>query len=304
MKPANLPSLLHTSSVHSGTSSLQLAIIAGILARTTPQVYFTDNGFVDGYVEQVLTNDFGVAFDKSKNTSQLVSLLGPAACGVPARWIRYNTNYATNTTHGQNSAIDQLNAVSTLCGVFNALPVPAGQNSPIPSQSAPLFDISNWGESVPLYERVWSLVSGAVTRGWLCINPPSGSSPRLNMIDYLAMSSAFSFQVPLVQLDSSYPSVQGQKNFAAAILSAYPNPCVVLGYVGLGQPAGGSNEVNFVSALSGGNRPLPIALFLEAFPQPKAVSTAHRCSTNLQYVCAVSFCTVFRAASSFPSSDP
>ena len=187
---------------------------------------------MDGYVEQVLTNDFGVAFDKSKNTSQLVSLLGPAACGVPARWVRYNTNYATNTTHGQNSAIDQLNAVSTLCGVFNALPVPAGQNSPIPSQSAPLFDISIWGESVPLHERVWSLVSSAVTRSWLCINPPSGSSPRLNMIDYLAMSSAFSFQVPLVQLDSSYPTVQEQKNFAAAILSAVPQSVRCLGLRG------------------------------------------------------------------------
>ncbi len=231
LKPTNLPSLLYTGSIHSGTSSLQLGIIAGILARTSPQVYFTDNSTVDSNAEQVLTNDYGVTLDKSKSTSQLITLLGPAACGAPASWIRYNTNYATSTTHGQNSAIDQLNAVSTLCGVFNALPVPVGQSPPIPAQSSPLYDISAWGESVPLYERVWSLVSGAVTRSWLCVNPPSGSSQRLNMLDYQAMSRAYSFQVPLVQFDSSYPSVQDQKNFAAAILSAYPNPCAVLGYV-------------------------------------------------------------------------
>jgi len=104
-----------------------------------------------------------------------------------------------------------------------------------------------------LYKQVWNLVSGSVTKNWLAIKPPAGGSPRLDMSDYMAMSRVFSFQVPLVQFDSSHPTVQSQKNFAATVLNAYPTPCVVLGYVGLGQPGGGSNEVDFVSALSGGS---------------------------------------------------
>ncbi len=65
------------------------------------------------------------------------------------------------------------------------------------------------------------------------------------------MSRAFSFQVPLGQLDSSYPTVQAQKNFAASIINSYSAPYGVLGYIGIGEPGGGSNEVDFVSAVSG-----------------------------------------------------
>jgi len=252
-KPANRPTTLYTGSAHGGTSSIQLAVIAGILARTTPQIYMTSNSSVDSNIEQDLTKSYGVSFNTSKSTSQLISQFGPTACGSPARWIRYNTNYSTSSTVGQNDAIDQFNAVRTLCGVFDALPVPAGQSPPISATSSPLYDISTWGVSVPLYQQIWNLVSGSVTKSWLAINPPSGSSPRISMTDYMVMSKVFSFQVPLVQFDSSHPTVQSQKNFAATTLNAYPTPCAVLGYVGLGQPGGGSNEIDFVAALSGGS---------------------------------------------------
>jgi len=252
-KSSGQPGTVYLGSGHSGISSIQLAVIAGILARTQPQIYITYSTTLDSEIQQILTKNHGVTFTSSKSVSQLISKFGPTACGSPARWIRYNTNYSSSTTAGQNDAIDQFNAVRTLCGVFSALPVPAGQSPPITATSTPLYDISAWGTGVSLYQQVWNLVSGSVTGSWLAINPPSGSSQRVQMTDYIVMSKAFSFQVPLVQFDSSRPSVQAQKNFAATILNAYPTPCVALGYVGIGQPGGGSNEIDFVSALSGGS---------------------------------------------------
>ena len=52
-KPARQPSMLHVGSIHDGTASLQLAVIAGILARNQPQIYLTDSSFVDNNLEQV-----------------------------------------------------------------------------------------------------------------------------------------------------------------------------------------------------------------------------------------------------------
>lgn len=252
-KPSDPPSLLYVGSLQQGTPSLQLSVIAGILARTTPVIYMTSDSFVDGNIQNSLTKHYGVIFDTSSNTSDLISTYGPGACGSPARWIRYETDYSSGTTLGQNEAVDQVNAVRTLCGVYNALPVPAGETPPIDYSSTPLYDISTWGTGVALYQKVWSMVSGSVTKQWLAINPPAGGSIRLDMTDYMIMSQAFSFQVPLVELSSTYGSVSSQKNFAATVINAYPIPYVVLGYVGLGEPNGGSDEVDFVSALSGGS---------------------------------------------------
>jgi hypothetical protein len=252
-QPADPPTSLYVGSLQQGTPSLQLAVIAGILARTSPQIYMTSDSFVDGNIQSALTKHYGVSFNTSSNTSQLITKFGAQACGSPARWIRYETNYSSSTTLGQNQAVDQLNAVRTMCGVYNALPVPAGQNPPITGSSSPLYDISTWGTGVTLYQKVWNMVSGQVTKQWLGINPPAGGSIRLDMTDYLVMSPAFSFQVPLVQLNSSWDTVQSQKNFAATVINAYPTPYAVLGYVGLGEPGGGSNEVDFVTAISGGS---------------------------------------------------
>ncbi len=252
-KPANRPSLLYTGSIHDGASSLQLAVIAGILARDTPKIYLADAAFSDNNLEGAMSNHYGVSFNNSQSTNALISMFGSEACGSPARWIRYEASYDMGSQLGQNEAVDQLNAVRTLCGVFNALPVPAGQSPPISAEGSPLYDISSWGSSVPLYQKIWGMVSGSVGKQWLAINPPSGSSLRLDMTDYIVMSKAFSFQVPLVKLNSSYPSVQDQKNFAASVINAYPTPYAVLGYSGIGLPDGGKYEVDFVSALSGGS---------------------------------------------------
>src|SRR5580704_4098080 len=46
-KSQRQPSTLHVGSIHDGTASLQLAVIAGILARNQPQIYLSDSGFVD-----------------------------------------------------------------------------------------------------------------------------------------------------------------------------------------------------------------------------------------------------------------
>lgn len=252
-KPSDPPNLLYVGSLQEGTPSLQLAVIAGILARTSPVVYMTSDSFVDGNIQDSLTKHYGVTFNTSSNTNDLISTFGPKACGTPARWIRYETDYSSSTTLGQNEAVDQLNAVRTLCGVYNALPVPRGDTPPISYSSTPLYDISTWGTGVSLYQKVWSMVSGSVTKQWLAINPPAGGSIRLDMTDYMVMSRAFSFQVPLVELSSTYGSVSAQKNFAATVINAYPTPYVVLGYAGLGEPNGGSDEVDFVSAVSGGS---------------------------------------------------
>lgn len=258
--PANTPSLLYVGSCQDGTSSLQLATIAGILARTTPVIYLSSDSFVDGNVEQSLSSHYGVTFDKSNSTSDLISKFGAQACGSPARWIKYESGYDMKSTLGQNEAVDQLNAVRTLCGVYNAIPVPAGESCPISAQSSPLYDISTWGVGVNLYQRVWNLVSGSVTKNWLAINPPAGSTLRLQMTDYMVMSKAFSFQVPLKQLSSAYTSAQDQKNFAATVINSYATPYAVLGYVGIGEPGGGSNEIDFVAALSGGSSATSSAL--------------------------------------------
>ena len=44
------------------------------------------------------------------------------------------------------------------------------------------------------------------------------------------------------------------------MINSYPIPFVVLGYTGIGQPGGGSNEVDFVSAVSGGSHAQSSAL--------------------------------------------
>ncbi|MFI5419757.1 MAG: GxGYxYP domain-containing protein, partial [Nitrososphaerales archaeon] len=129
-KPARHPTTLHVGSIHDGTASLQLAVIAGILARNQPQIYLTDSSFVDNNLEQSLSKHYGVTFNKSSNTAKLVSQFGNQACGSPARWIRFNNSHGGSTL-AQNEAVDQLNAVRTLCGVYDALPVPAGQTPPI-----------------------------------------------------------------------------------------------------------------------------------------------------------------------------
>jgi hypothetical protein len=252
-QPANTPSLLYVASGQDGTSSLQLAVIAGILARTTPVVYLTTDGFVDGNIQKSLSSHYGVTFNSSSGTGDLISKFGPQACGSPAKWIRYETNYDMNTTLGQNEAVDQLNTVRTMCGVYNAIPVPAGQSPPINGESSPLYDISTWGVGVSLYQRVWNLVSGSINSRWVAINPPSGSTLRYQMTDYIVMSKAFSFQVPLKELGSSYSSIQSQKNFAATVINSCSMPYAALGYVGIGEPGGGSNEIDFVAALSGGS---------------------------------------------------
>jgi GxGYxYP putative glycoside hydrolase C-terminal domain len=252
-KPANAPALLYTASIHDGIPSLQLAVIAGILARNRPVIYMTDNSFVDRNIQTALSKHYGVSFNGLQSIGSLLAMFGSAACGSPARWIQYESSFDTGSTLGQNQAVDQLNAVRTLCSVYDALPVPAGQSPPVDAERSPMYDVSSWGTGVPLYQKVWSLVSGSVGKQWIAINPPSGSSPRLDMTDYITMSKAFSFQVPLVQFNSTYPSVQSQKDFAASVINAYPTPYRVLGYTGIGQPGGGSYEVNFVSALSGGS---------------------------------------------------
>lgn len=251
-QPADPPSLLYVGSLQQGTPSLQLAVIAGILARSSPQIYMTSDSFIDANIQESMTKHYGVTFNTSNNTSQLISKFGPQACGGPAKWIRYETDYSTSTTLGQNEAVDQLNAVRTMCGVYNALPVPAGEDPPISYQSDPLYDISTWGTGITLYQKVWNQISGLVTKQWVAINPPAGGAIRLDMTDYIVMSKAFSFQVPLVELSSTYGSVSAQRNFAATVINAYPTPYVALGYVGIGEPGGGSNEVDFVTALSGG----------------------------------------------------
>jgi len=252
-KSAQQPSVLYLGSLHNGTPSLQLGVIAGILARTQPQIYLTDSNFEDNNFEQSAAKHYGVTFNGSQNTNSLISMFGNQACGNPARWITYNQNYNMGSTQGQNDANDQLNAVRTMCAVYDALPVPAGQTPPIPHQTSPMYDISTWGTSVPLYQKVWNLVSGSISNQCLVVSPPSGGYVRLNLTDYIAMGKIFAFQVPLVQFNSSYPSVSAQKNFAATVINSFPIPYVVLGYTGIGQPGGGSNEVNFVSALSGGS---------------------------------------------------
>lgn len=259
-KPVNVPGLLYVGSVQQGTSSLQLAVIAGILARATPVLYLTSDSFVDGNVQKSLSTHYGVTFDNSYSNSDLISKFGAQACGTPSAWIRYESDYDMNTTLGQNEAVDQLNAVRTLCGVYNALPVPAGESPPINASSAPLYDISTWGVGVSLYQRVWNLVSGSVSNKWLAINPPAGNTLRLQMTDYMIMSKVFSFQVPLVELSSAYSSIPEQKNFAATVINACSTPYAVLGYVGIGEPGGGSNEVDFVTALSGGSSATSSAL--------------------------------------------
>lgn len=290
-KPANAPTSLYVGSLDQGTSSLQLAVIAGILARTTPQIYMTSDSFVDDNIEESMTKHYGVSFNTSSNTSKLISTFGPQACGSPARWIRYESDYSSSTTLGQNEAVDQLNAVRTMCGVFNALPVPAGSNPPIAASSSPLYDISTWGTGVSLYQQVWNLVSNSVTKQWLAINPPSGGSIRLDMTDYIVMSQAFSFQVPLSELSSSYGSVQSQKNFAASVINSYPTPFVVLGYVGIGEPGGGSNEVDFVSAISGGSSASSSALSEQSFCSRRRI--LHWCSAYVQHVGKERLCALF-----------
>src|SRR4029077_3775156 len=99
-----------------------------------------------------------------------------------------------------------------------------------------------------------------ISKQCLVISPPSGSYVRLNLTDYIAMGKPFAFQVPLVQFNSSYPSISAQKNFAATVINSFPIPYVVLGYTGIGQPGGGSLEVDFVSALSGGSSAMSSAL--------------------------------------------
>ena len=228
-------------------------MIAGILARTSPQIYMTSDSFIDGNIQGALTKHYGVSFNTSSNTSELITKFLPRGVWKPCGMDKVRNELQFQQYSGQNQAVDQLNAVRTLCGVYNALPVPAGESPPITGSSSPLYDISTWGTGVTLYQKVWSMVSGSVTKQWLAINPPAGSSIRLDMTDYLAMSKAFSFQVPLVQLNSSWDTLQSQKNFAATVINAYPTPYAVLGYVGLGEPGGGSNEVDFVTAVSGGS---------------------------------------------------
>ena len=93
------------------------------------------------------------------------------------------------------------------------------------------------------------------------------------------MSKAFAFQVPLTQFGGSYSSVSAQKNFAASVINAYPIPYVVLGYTGIGQPGGGSNEVDFVCAVSGGSHAQNSALAGSSPSRPRR-RILHRLATR------------------------